>query len=81
MPAQNLVVEVLNLLEGTKYNKKMLMELVLVQVPFSDLVIPSHVAVKMSSLVKTTSVLEDLIDVMVNLTVVTNQMKKIVVHI
>ena len=32
----------------------------------------------MSSLVKTTSVLEDLIDVMVNLTVVTNQMKKIV---
>ena len=81
MPVQNLVVEVLNLLEGTKYNKKMLMELVLVQVPFSDHVILSRAAVKMSSLVKTTSVLEDLIDVMVNLTVVTNQMKKIVVHI
>ena len=75
----NLVVVGLNLLEGTKHSKKMLMELVLVRIPNPDLVIPILVAVKVSSLVKiTTSVLEDLINVMVNMTVVTNQMKNIV---
>ena len=65
------------LLQDTKHNMKMLMELVLVQVlKNKEIVIPIHVVVKMSSLAKTKSALKSHINVMVNMTVVTSQMNK-----